>query len=76
MAPEPLRVAVNAVPTPVPRPVMPPTGTAAAVIDVLQLNPVLVVQSKALAAVEHEPMASAVGEAEPEVALPVIVFVA
>jgi hypothetical protein len=76
IAPEPFRALASAAPTPVPRPVMPPTGTAAAVIDVLQLNPELVVQIRALAAVEQEPIASAVGAAEPEVALPVIVFVA
>ena len=75
-APEPLRVAVKAVPTFDPRPVMPPTGTAAAVMLVLQPKPVFVVQITALAAVEHDPIASAAGDAVPDVALPTIVFVA
>lgn len=51
-------------------------GTAFAVIEVLQPNPVFVVQIKADEAVEHVPMASAVGDAVPLVALPTMVFVA
>ena len=43
---------------------------------VLQPNPLLVVQVRALDAPEHEPIASAVGDAAPAVALPVIVFAA
>ena len=62
--------------TPVPRPVMPPTGIAAAVIEVLQPNPVLVVQIKALDALLHDPTANAVGAADPAVALPTTVLVA
>jgi hypothetical protein len=54
---------------------MPPTGTAPAVIEVLQPNPVFVVQLRALAAVEHVPTARAVGTAVPLVAFPRTVFV-
>jgi hypothetical protein len=46
------------------------------VMLVLQPKPVFVVQISALAAVEHDPIASAVGDAVPDVALPTIVFVA
>jgi hypothetical protein len=56
-------------------PVNPVPGTAAAVIVVLHPKPVLVVQIRALEAVEQVPTASAVGEAVPEVALPSTVFV-
>lgn len=60
---------------PVPRPVIPPTAIALAVIDVLQPKPVLVVQIRALEDVLHVPIESAVGEAVPEVAFPTMVFV-
>ena len=66
----------SAVATPVPRPPMPPTGTALAVTLVLHPNPLLVVQIKALEALLHPPTASAVGAADPAVALPTTVFVA
>ena len=56
--------------------VTPVAGTAAAVIDVLQPNPVLVVQIKASAAAEQLDTACAVGLAEPDVALTRTVFVA
>lgn len=62
--------------TPVPAPVNPLTGAAAAVIEVLHPNPVFVVQMAALAAVEQEVIARAVGEADPEVAFPTTVLVA
>lgn len=57
-------------------PVRPLAGTAAAVMDVLQPKPVLVVQISALAAVLHEPTARSVGLAVPLVALPLTVLVA
>ena len=57
-------------------PVIPLAGTAAAVIDVLQPKPVLVVQFSALLAVEHDPTARALTLAIPDVALPRTVFVA
>ena len=47
-----------------------------AVIEVLHPNPVLVVQIRALPAVEHVPTARAVGDALPDVALPATVLVA
>ena len=43
---------------------------------VLQLNPLLVVQSNALPDVEHEPIDIAVGAAEPAVALASMVLAA
>jgi len=57
-------------------PVNPLAGIAAAVIEVLHPNPVLVVHFSALPEVEHEPTANAVGDALPDVELPVTVFVA
>lgn len=47
-----------------------------AAIDVLQPKPVFVVQFRADPEVEHVPIASAVGAADPDVALPTMVFVA
>lgn len=57
--------------------VTPVAGTAAAVIDVLQvtaLDPPLVVHCNALAAVEHDGIETAVGDAAPDVALTTTVF--
>ena len=64
----------RAVATPVPRPVIPESGAALAVIDVLQPKPVEVVQISASAAAEHDETAWAVGDAEPAVALTSTVF--
>ena len=55
---------------------MPLSGTAAAVIDVLQPKPVFVVQISASPAAEHDETDYAVGEADPLVALTRTVFVA
>jgi hypothetical protein len=57
-------------------PVRPLAGTAAAVIDVLQPNPVLVVQINASAAAEQLATACAVGDATPAVAFTRTVFAA
>jgi hypothetical protein len=56
--------------------VTPDTATEDAVTDVLQPNPVPLVQISALAVVEQDPTANAVGVATPAVPLPITVFAA
>ena len=66
----------SAVATFVPRPETPETGTAAAVIEVLQPKPPDVVHETAEAAVEQEVMESAVTAAGDPVAFPMTLFAA